>query len=133
MNRSSIPYTNKQPHPDASRPRSDPLVPWTSGIISPALSGADLAAEAEGDRSFHTVITAQGAPTHWQSRVGYYWFLKTKRQCQAAGKCEVRWWGVGGMGGVDVGVGWGVGCGGASEVIVSHIAMVVVPNQSVTC
>ncbi|KAK2079342.1 hypothetical protein QBZ16_003033 [Prototheca wickerhamii] len=77
------------PHPDASRPRSDPLVPWTSGIISPALSGADLAAEAEGDRSFHTVITAQGAPTHWQSRVGYYWFLKTKRQCQAAGKCEM--------------------------------------------
>lgn len=44
---------------------------------------------ADDDRRYHTVITAQGSAVHWQSRVGYYWFLKTKRDCQAAGKCDV--------------------------------------------
>jgi hypothetical protein len=41
------------------------------------------------DRSFHTVITADGSATHWQSRVGYYHFLKVKKACMARGKCQM--------------------------------------------
>ena len=32
--------------------------------------------ESPEDRSYHVVITAQGSATHWQARVGYYWYLK---------------------------------------------------------
>ena len=41
------------------------------------------------DRSFHTVVTADGTATHWQSRVGYYHFLKVKRACEARGHCQM--------------------------------------------
>ncbi len=30
----------------------------------------------EVDRRYHIVITAQGAATHWQARVHYYWYKK---------------------------------------------------------
>jgi hypothetical protein len=33
-------------------------------------------------REYHTVISAAGSATHWQSRVGYYHFMKIKRRCQ---------------------------------------------------
>ena len=40
------------------------------------------------ERAFHVVITAAGSAVHWQSRVGYYWFKKIKKQvrgsCRAA-------------------------------------------------
>jgi hydroxyproline O-arabinosyltransferase len=36
------------------------------------------------DRSYHVVITAQGSAVHWQSRIAYYWYLKTRKQCQEA-------------------------------------------------
>ena len=29
------------------------------------------------------VITAQGAATHWQARVHYYWYKKVRQQCEA--------------------------------------------------
>jgi hypothetical protein len=41
------------------------------------------------DRRFHVVITAAGSATHWQSRVGYYWFKKVKKQCEEAGGCQM--------------------------------------------
>ena len=41
------------------------------------------------DRSFHTVITAEGTATHWQSRIGYYHFLKAKQACQKRGSCQM--------------------------------------------
>ena len=41
------------------------------------------------DRSFHTVVTADGTATHWQSRVGYYHFLKVKKACEARGRCQM--------------------------------------------
>lgn len=41
------------------------------------------------DRSFHTVITAAGSATHWQSRISYYHFLKVKKACVARGNCQM--------------------------------------------
>ncbi len=32
------------------------------------------------ERTFHVVITAAGSAVHWQSRVGYYWYKKIKKQ-----------------------------------------------------
>jgi len=32
--------------------------------------------EEEVDRRYHIIITAQGAATHWQARVHYYWYKK---------------------------------------------------------
>ena len=45
--------------------------------------------ETSEDRKFHTVITAEGAAVHWQARVHYYWFLKTKKACEARGRCQM--------------------------------------------
>lgn len=46
--------------------------------------------QAGGDeRRFHVVITAAGTAVHWQSRVGYYWYKKVKKQCEAAGHCHM--------------------------------------------
>ena len=36
--------------------------------------------ESPEDRSYHVVITAQGAATHWQARVGHYWYLKVRKR-----------------------------------------------------
>lgn len=33
-------------------------------------------------RRFHTVTTAQGATTHWQMRIHYYWFKKQQKKCR---------------------------------------------------
>ena len=54
------------------------------------LEAAAAAAAAEADdRTYHVVISAQGPATHWQSRVHYYWYLKTRKQCQEQGKCDM--------------------------------------------
>ena len=37
---------------------------------------SDWMQDSSEDRSFHTVITAQGTATHWQARIHYYWFKK---------------------------------------------------------
>ncbi|KAK9823561.1 hypothetical protein WJX72_003781 [[Myrmecia] bisecta] len=79
-------------HPGASRPRTGPEVPWTSGVMtSPtAVLKADTGPQETSDeRRYHTVITAQGTAVHWQARVHYYWFLKIKAQCEAAGSCQM--------------------------------------------
>ncbi|KDD75345.1 hypothetical protein H632_c731p1 [Helicosporidium sp. ATCC 50920] len=77
-------------HPLASKAASEgPEVGWTTGVFHAAGSAVDPPPDPTEDRSFHTVITAQGSAVHWQSRVGYYWFLKTRKACRAAGKCEM--------------------------------------------
>ncbi|KFM22371.1 hypothetical protein F751_0081 [Auxenochlorella protothecoides] len=74
-------------HPTAVEPsKKGPNVGWTSGFITRPRQTRAAQVPADDDRRYHTVITAQGSAVHWQSRVGYYWFLKTKRDCQAAGK-----------------------------------------------
>lgn len=35
-----------------------------------------------GERRYHVVITAQGSAVHWQARVHYYWYKKTRQQCE---------------------------------------------------
>lgn len=72
----------------------------------PAATHADTQDPNE-DRHFHVVITAQGTAVHWQSRVGYYWYLKTKKACEAAGKCDVSR----GKETRGRGEGWGEWCG----------------------
>ncbi|KAL6775906.1 HPAT1 [Auxenochlorella protothecoides x Auxenochlorella symbiontica] len=77
-------------HPTAVEPsKKGPNVGWTSGFITRPRQTRAAQVPADDDRRYHTVITAQGSAVHWQSRVGYYWFLKTKRDCQAAGKCDM--------------------------------------------
>eukprot|EP00884_Botryococcus_braunii_P021976 jgi/Botrbrau1/8462/Bobra.0237s0079.1 len=68
------------PHPEAVSPRNGPEVFWTSGLMS-AIRIPEVQ-EGGDSRAFHTVITAQGSAVHWQSRVGYYHFLKVKKRCQ---------------------------------------------------
>ena len=58
-------------------------------VFSQSLRLGRTAQDFREDRSYHTVITADGSATHWQSRVGYYFFLKTKKACEAAGKCDM--------------------------------------------
>lgn len=75
-------------HPDGVAPREGPDIGYTSGILHPpAVKGAAVA--TGGDRTYHIVITAQGTAVHWQSRVHYYWYRKIKKQCEAAGKCDM--------------------------------------------
>ncbi|KAI3431793.1 hypothetical protein D9Q98_010546 [Chlorella vulgaris] len=78
-------------HPYGTAPAKEgPEVGWTTGILTPQDDSAAGGEGAEaGDRSFHTVITAAGSAVHWQSRVGYYWFKKMKKQCEAAGNCQM--------------------------------------------
>ena len=59
-----------------------------NGRQSPKAINLPLQDPAE-DRSFHTVVTADGTATHWQSRVGYYHFLKVKKACEARGRCQM--------------------------------------------
>lgn len=40
--------------------------------------------DSSEDRSYHTVITAQGSATHWQARVHYYWFKKVRMRCRSS-------------------------------------------------
>eukprot|EP00884_Botryococcus_braunii_P021975 jgi/Botrbrau1/8461/Bobra.0237s0078.1 len=67
-------------HPGASNPKTGSEIPWTSGLTEdlklPQVPAWELG------REYHTVISAAGSATHWQSRVGYYHFLKVKKQCQ---------------------------------------------------
>ena len=44
----------------------------SSHLVSLTYSSG-LQRNAAEDRSFHVVVTAQGAATHWQARVHYYW------------------------------------------------------------
>lgn len=80
-------------HPGAVVPKSGPEIPWSAGILAAAAaqdtSATAQSAEKEADRRYHIVITAQGAATHWQARVHYYWYKKIKAQCEAAGKCDM--------------------------------------------
>ena len=46
-------------------------------FLCPAVQETTVQAPPE-DRSYHVVITAQGSATHWQARVGYYWYLKVR-------------------------------------------------------
>lgn len=73
-------------HPDGARPASEgPTVGWTSGILlSKDARGGQSATSpsANDDRSYHVVISAQGQATHWQSRIHYYWYLKTRKECR---------------------------------------------------
>ncbi|EIE23811.1 hypothetical protein COCSUDRAFT_47447 [Coccomyxa subellipsoidea C-169] len=69
-------------HPEAVNPATGPKVPWTSG-----LSGVDNSMDDDpkqvggGERRYHVVVTAQGSAVHWQARVHYYWYVKTRAQC----------------------------------------------------
>ena len=97
-----------QAHPEGTNPATGPNVPWTSGLIgAPAGtdedppqarpsrfrgSRPDATRQADvrpcpqvggGERRYHVVITAQGSAVHWQSRVHYYWYLRTRADCQA--------------------------------------------------
>jgi len=78
-------------HPGGSSPRQGPEIPWTSGGIGlPDPVDESIYYKPTGeDRSFHTLVTAQGAATHWQARVGYYWFKKAQKQCWAMGTCHM--------------------------------------------
>eukprot|EP00891_Asterochloris_glomerata_P002540 jgi/Astpho2/2540/e_gw1.00048.41.1_t len=78
-------------HPGGSNPKRGAGVPWTSGIhqAEPAEPAQQEAPESPEDRSYHVVITAQGSATHWQARVGYYWYLKVRKQCREAGPCDM--------------------------------------------
>lgn len=75
-------------HPYGTAPAKEgPDVGWTTGIMVPKTETP--AGEGGKERSFHVVITAAGSATHWQSRVGYYWFKKVKQDCEAAGECQM--------------------------------------------
>ena len=50
---------------------------------------AAVVQETSEQRRYHVVVTAAGSATHWQSRVHYYWFKKIKKQCEAAGQCNM--------------------------------------------
>ncbi|KAL0032623.1 hypothetical protein WJX77_011236 [Trebouxia sp. C0004] len=79
-------------HPAAVAPMSGGEIPWTAGILLAAAQNEAATTqmmEEEVDRQYHVVITAQGAATHWQARVHYYWYIKVKEQCEAAGKCDM--------------------------------------------
>lgn len=79
-------------HPAAVAPKSGGEIPWTAGILLAAAQNKAATTqmmEEEVDRRYHIVITAQGAATHWQARVHYYWYKKVKEQCEAAGKCDM--------------------------------------------
>lgn len=78
------------PRPDGVVPNQGPNVPWTAGLVQEAAAEEEMAAQDPAeDRTFHTVITADGSATHWQSRVGYYFFQKTKKACIARGRCDM--------------------------------------------
>lgn len=64
---------------------------WTSGFMPMSEHEADGREEPDPspDRSYHTMVTAQGTAVHWQSRIGYYWFLKVRKACREAGPCEM--------------------------------------------
>ena len=68
-------------HPEGTSPASEgPMVGWTSGVFmkaAPAVNYDDTV-----DRKYHIVVSAQGASTHWQSRIHYYWYKKIKKQCE---------------------------------------------------
>jgi hydroxyproline O-arabinosyltransferase len=68
----------------ASKPQTGPKVPWTSGLLEapPQPASDDPKAFGGQQRRYHTVTTAQGAPTHWQMRVHYYWFKKQQKECR---------------------------------------------------
>jgi len=76
-------------HPSATAPANEgPTVGWTAGIRK-QVGETEEEVDPNEDRSYHVVISAQGAATHWQSRVHYYWYKKIKRQCRKEGKCDM--------------------------------------------
>jgi hydroxyproline O-arabinosyltransferase len=68
----------------ASKPKSGPSVPWTSGLLERPQKVEDTGPSAFGgpERMYHTVTTAQGTVTHWQMRVHFYWFKKQQKKCR---------------------------------------------------
>ena len=86
-------------HPDAAQPSfQGPSVGWTSGIArslpktdmptGDASSSRQTTPGGSADRTYHVVISAQGGATHWQSRIHYYWYLKTRKQCQETAEID---------------------------------------------
>mmetsp|Transcript_21179 Transcript_21179/g.63737 ORF Transcript_21179/g.63737 Transcript_21179/m.63737 type:complete len:583 (-) Transcript_21179:106-1854(-) len=81
-------------HPGIASPHkgnpSDPVF-WTSGLFDPEAEQVEQQEpeDLNEDRSFHTIITAEGAATHWQSRIHYYWFSKIRARCQLEGPCHM--------------------------------------------
>lgn len=78
-------------HPEGRSPANEgPMVGWTTGIKMKAKKSAGPASQSENkDRSYHIVVSAQGLATHWQARIHYYWYKKIKKQCEAAGRCDM--------------------------------------------
>lgn len=84
-------------HPDGTSPsKQGPDVGWTTGLMKPRGirddRNEDTLVDPTDDRKFHIVITAQGAATHWQSRVHYYWYKKILKECKAIGNCHMGGW-----------------------------------------
>eukprot|EP00892_Ulva_mutabilis_P011770 jgi/Ulvmu1/8966/UM005_0057.1 len=67
----------------SSKPKQGPEVAWTTGLTqAPPASSTQSPTELGGaKRRYHTVTTAQGATTHWQMRIHYYWFKKQQKKC----------------------------------------------------
>ncbi|KAL4419070.1 hypothetical protein ABPG77_010349, partial [Micractinium sp. CCAP 211/92] len=75
-------------HPYGTAPAKEgPDVGWTTGIMVPRAETKP--SDGGEDRRYHVVITAAGSAVHWQSRIGYYWYKKVKKQCEAAGGCQM--------------------------------------------
>lgn len=68
----------------SSKPKQGPEVPWTTGLMQapPMSSTQSLEEQGGAKRRYHTVTTAQGATTHWQMRIHYYWFKKQQKRCR---------------------------------------------------
>lgn len=79
-------------HPEGTSPANEgPMIGWTTGIKSNRKQpiSSETVEDSSADRSYHIVVSAQGTATHWQSRVHYYWYKKIKKQCEAAGRCDM--------------------------------------------
>ncbi|GAB4823622.1 hypothetical protein N2152v2_010668 [Parachlorella kessleri] len=77
-------------HPEASRPAHEgPNVGWTTGFMVSPEDAKQLPVDPSDDRRYHIVITAQGSAVHWQSRVAFYWYKKTKALCETQGSCQM--------------------------------------------
>lgn len=70
-----------------------PNTPLAGGPFEvPSEGPAAVVPHRGGERRYHVLVTAAGPAVHWQCRVAYYWYLKTKRACERAGPCDMGGW-----------------------------------------